>query len=585
MSSANQIGLNLRQLINVFRRRRRMLVGTALASAAALVAISLAIGPRYTAKAQMVVDPERAGGDGPAVMTAMLDTAAIESHVAILGSDSHLITLLDSLRSDGSIDTASGERGAKLDFSRLDLERLRQGFNVFKERQSRVIGVTFTTDDKVVAAAVVNRAVRLYLSAQVSRNLANRGETLKGLHDRIPTVKAELDRAEAALNAYRLVHHANGSAQAGDQQQGDFTGSTPEIRLQELQREAAAFRRLYDDLLRRQKTMLEESELRVLSFASVPDRPSSPSVFLFALPGLMLGAMGAGLVAVLLEQLDDRLRTEQDIHEGLNVRCIGVIPHRGQQAYRLDGGAAYREAMRSTVISAFEVAAPATSPRLFMVTSSVPREGKSTFATDFAATAAELERRVLLVDLDFAGFGGLSQYLAERSGRSIAITACGCDPENAIRAIPELGFDYLPLAAVLGNPVAVLASDKVRKLLRELSKRYDGVVVDAGQLLGASESRVLAAAADKVLFIVKWQATKRPVAQNALQLLQLQSELQPTASEHVYAVIVQTDLARHSDYEQGAFGDSLRYVRPPARACASKPSDREGEKQSGESSA
>ncbi len=718
---------HIRQLLSIFQRRWKMILAASLIGAVAIASLPLLLGPRYTAKAQIVIDPQRAAGsEGSAIMSAMLDTAAIESHVAILTSESQLLQLLVDLNQNSGSEQTNRTSARAPDFRGLDIVKLSRGFNAFKERQSRVIGVTYTAADPNLAAAVVNRAVNLYLTSQVTRNLANKGETLKVLQQRIPQAKSELDRAESAVENYRLVHangpqknndavdrqitelnrelseartellrsearlaslkdlpksnptQVSGADELEDQRNGELSrehaaqGSAlprdnlarndpsegndqkptvlaqrsrdatadrdgalnrvadilqrlgtlheartrfqgPEVQLQELQREANAYRRLYDDLLLRQKATLEESEVRVLSLASTPSEPSSPRPILFALPGFILAGIAASLIAVLLEQLDRGLRTEQDISDALKLRCVGVIPMLGaghtssintwlssSSAYLsacisgfrfpgrpLGGGhyaslnetfapnelttaaeqSAYTEAMISAVVSTLEMAHSQAAPRIVLVTSSLPGEGKSSFAAGFVATAVELKRRVLLVGLDFTTVGAPSlpptSSLTRTSGdETQALAAC-------ITRSPDHDYDYLPLADALGEPIAILRDNQVAKLLQQLRERYDLIVIDGASILGASETRVLARLADKVLLVVKWGSTSREIVQNALGLLQATSDRKEQvrrADVPIAAVISQVDLQRHALYQQGALGDSLKYARRRAAA-------------------
>ena len=253
-----------------------------------------------------------------------------------------------------------------------------------------MIGITYTSTDPAFAAAVANRSVELYLATLTERNLADRNDALRSLSKRIPLVRAEVVRADAALQGYRIKHgfteesrtdtvdqqlvdlnrqlavarsdlaerHARPSTlrigQTTDQSQLAEESSTletrvrqlerriailqdastevrePEARLRELQREATAFAQLYDGLVQRKKAILEEGnvqpDVRVLSSASIPTRPSSFNPLLFILPAIVLASIGAGLLAVLLEQLDGALRTERDVTDALGISTIGVIP-------------------------------------------------------------------------------------------------------------------------------------------------------------------------------------------------------------------------------------------------------------------
>jgi MinD-like ATPase involved in chromosome partitioning or flagellar assembly len=120
-----------------------------------------------------------------------------------------------------------------------------------------------------------------------------------------------------------------------------------------------------------------------------------------------------------------------------------------------------------------------------------------------------------------------------------------------------LGFDYLPLSSDSADPVAILAGERVPKILRQLDGSYDCVVIDSGPLLSATEARLLAPMVDKVLFAIKWGSTRGEVAQNALGLLQHSAFGRNDLRGSITAVITQVDLKRHASYRYGDFSENL----------------------------
>ena len=125
-----------------------------------------------------------------------------------------------------------------------------------------------------------------------------------------------------------------------------------------------------------------------------------------------------------------------------------------------------------------------------------------------------------------------------------------------------MGFDYLPLSRNSVDPVAILASERVPDLLRQLKESYDCVVIDSAPLLSATEARLLASMVDEVLFAVKWGSTRREVAQNALRLLRHSAFGENDLRDVTSAVITQVDLKRHARYRYGDFCESLLHVKP-----------------------
>ena len=633
--------------------------------------IWLVVPPRYTATAEVLVDPPRGSGVGEPSIAGVLDDAAVQTHVAALRSQSHLQRVFDSIVRE--FGPGPKESRGLLGAQEFSIEAFTDRINAYKDTRSRMIGVTYTSGDPALAAAVANRSVELYLATLKERILDDRNDALRSLSKRLPPLRGEVERTEAALQSYRTKH---GFAEASrmdtvDQQLVDLNrqlavarsdlaerharpttlsiGQTtnqsqlaeesstletrvrqlerriavlqeassevrePEARLRDLQRESTAFAQLYESLVQRQKAILGEGnaqpDLRLLSAASIPTLPSSLNPLLFALPAMVLAVIGAGLLAVLLEQLDGTLRTEREVTDALGVSCIGVIPQltRKTRSYRLTvkgaryvegvrsvgaagqqlaspGGplkaslispsgktlrphqlipqnARYTEAVRSVVAAALQLATSQRPPKTFLVTSSVPREGKTTLAISFAVFAARIQRRVLLIDLSFRE-PSIAHELGAPAGGGILNVLQGRPPAELIRAAPGLGFDYLPLSPDSADPVATLANERVPKLLRQLEGSYDCVVIDSGPLLSATEARLLASMVDKVLFAVKWGSTPREVAQNALELLRRSGSGERDLQDTLAAVITQVDLKKHARYRYGDFSESLWRLKP-----------------------
>jgi uncharacterized protein involved in exopolysaccharide biosynthesis/Mrp family chromosome partitioning ATPase len=345
--------------------------------------------------------------------------------------------------------------------------------------------------------------------------------------------------------------------------------------LRELERKAAATGQFYENLIKRREQLRTEEalpDLRVLSLASPPDRPSSLSPLLFILPSLIAFSIGGGLLAVARERLDPGLCSTQDVSDSLGVPCIGFVPlirHRGKarpHEYLLENPfAAYTEAIRS-LVAALQLAAPGAAPKVIVVSSSVPQEGKTTLAVSFAVYAALIGRRVLLVDLDFR-HSTVSRELRDQAETGVLdiLSPDGGSAIDAVQHVPRLNLDYLPVCGRPGDPLLPFVGGHVNRLLRQLRDSYDCVVIDSPPLLAVAEARLLAAMADKVLFAVKWGSTRRDVARHASSLLRDSGVLGENCVELVCAVLAQVDLKKEVQYQYGNIRRSPAIRGLPAR--------------------
>jgi uncharacterized protein involved in exopolysaccharide biosynthesis len=195
-------------------------------------------------------------------------------------------------------------------------------------------------------------------------------------------------------------------------------------RLAELEREAAATRTLYQSYLSRLRETtaqrgLEKAGSKIVSLSTAPTLPSSPDPRLFAALGL-LAALGSGVISVAMAQASDRsVRTTEDLERLLGIPVLASIPDFRSSLERRERGnfRAYEPAFvvnhpKSGFAESFRIlrsAVPSrgqSAPQVIAITSSLPREGKSSLAASFARVAALDGIRTLLVECDTRKIGG-----------------------------------------------------------------------------------------------------------------------------------------------------------------------------------
>lgn len=571
-------GLSFQQLASIFRRRIGLILAIAALGTLVAGAVGLLIPPKYTAKAEILVEPKQAGlVDGQAAAVPPADAPAIETQVTMLASRDHLQRVLDSLSRDretaapamkpsgeavssGPEITEKRPDPATTKIAMLSLDDLERYLRVGQERTSRVIGVSFTATDPKKAALIANRVVQLYVESQSEQKRLLASRELARLDERIAQLKDEVE--QSGVGGQKLIQQRLLAGQSADD------GRAAEIRLRELGREAVARDQLYANLLRRQKEIryLQETvapDVRILSLASPPDRPSSPSPFLFIFPAFIVFSMCGCSLAVVAERLDRGMRSEQDVHDALGLSCLGLVsqlsrkgrirPHKFLLRHPF---APYTEAIRS-VVAGLRLATPHQASKIILATSSVPGEGKTTLAVSLAVYVAQLRRRVLLVDLDFRNPSILRALRVKAKLGIVDLLLHDLPPADVIQRIPHLGLDYLPMTRCPVDPVALLAGDQLSRLLHQLRKSYDCVIVDGPPLLGVTETRLLASLVDKVLFVVKWGSTRQEAAQNAVNLLRDSGCFDRERASHPSVVLAQVDLKEHARYR---YGDVSEYL-------------------------
>ncbi|GGH12433.1 GumC family protein [Silvibacterium dinghuense] len=300
-----------------------------------------------------------------------------------------------------------------------------------------------------------------------------------------------------------------------------------------LREEATQSRGLYEDLLRKLKEAgvlegLKASDITVVDPGRVPAKPKKPNVPLYlliaAFGGLVLGLAGA----LIAEAMDRRIQTVEQL-DRLGVPLVAILPRYSKEKRALDGiqhvrtlnapRSAYSEAMRGLRASLTPTRTTMEPPRVVVVTSASPGEGKSLTAKNLAVSTAQQGKRVLLIDadlrkpsdkkgLEFSGKDGLSLLLTEEEQVPHILTVDG---------VPNLSL--LPSGPVPVNPSELLSSANMGKLISDLRTRFDLILIDTPPLLPVVDALILAELADSTLLVARQASTTQDSLKRAFHLL------------------------------------------------------------------
>ncbi|WP_448188438.1 GumC family protein [Azospirillum sp. sgz301742] len=374
-------------------------------------------------------------------------------------------------------------------------------------------------------------------------------------------IAGEMDRAAQALRSELAVlkEREAGTASQVRQLEGSvMEQNKAEVQLHELEREAQANKALYEAFLSRfketgEQEQIQQADVRIVSYAEAPNSPSYPRSGLLIFGAAILGLCAGMVLVVMLEHLDNTVRSREQSEEMTGVASIGMIPQiRGAgkrvENYLLEHPAsAFAEAFR-IIWFALKHASPAESPHVIMVTSSVPEEGKSLTALSLARTAANLSMRVVLVDADLrrATQGGLLGIAPERTIVDVLTGQASLD--EVIRRDPRTSLDV-----VLGRPVKtqeldLVASNRLPEMIEALRERYDLVIIDSPPTMPLADAYVLARMAEQTVFCVRWDKTPRNVVAAAVRGL-LDAKVNVVGT-----LLTRVDVRKHARYGYGDIG-------------------------------
>jgi succinoglycan biosynthesis transport protein ExoP len=314
-----------------------------------------------------------------------------------------------------------------------------------------------------------------------------------------------------------------------------------------LKRDAESNRQLYQDLLQRLKEAgvsagLRSSNIRVVDVARTPTYPIKPDVRKNILLGFLFGLVcGLGL-AFVLESLDTSIRNMEEVSAISTLPALGTIPlqisKNGHSRKRLktvsleieksespalvtyvrpksESAEAYRALRTSILLSSF--GAP---PKVILVTSALPQEGKTTISANSALVLAQRGSRVLLIDADLRR-PGIDKLFGFRSRGGLSSVISGVDKIDDVivpfTRVPNLWI--MPAGPIPPQPAELLGSSVMKDHITRWRNEFDHIIIDTPPCLSVTDAVVLSPEADRVILVARSGKTTKFALRRACDLL------------------------------------------------------------------
>jgi capsular exopolysaccharide synthesis family protein len=407
------------------------------------------------------------------------------------------------------------------------------------------------------------------------RQLAEISSSLTPAHPAVKKVQAQVTTLELALekersNITERIRNEFESAQRREQMLAANYAAQAHLMSEQaakvthyniLKREVDTNRQLYDSMLQNVQqagmtSALGASNIRVVDSAVPPSRPYKPSVALNSALGLLAGAFFGIAFVVVQERADRSIQGPGDTALYLDVPELGAIPSaKAEQsrlfAYYQNGKAlgnkksengkpspvelvtSYKkpsliaDSFRATLTSILYSGENGDRPRVIVITSANPGEGKTTVASNLALALAEisqsvLTQSVLLIDGDLRR-PRLHEIFGVPNRWGLTDLLDGKTPPNGCEGMVfKTGFrnlSLLPSGSTAINTAALLHSPRALELLNRMRGEFHTVIIDTPPVLHMPDARVLGRFSDGVVLVVRSAQTMRDAAVAANQRL------------------------------------------------------------------
>jgi len=303
-----------------------------------------------------------------------------------------------------------------------------------------------------------------------------------------------------------------------------------------LRREAESARHMYELLIKRFKeTSLTEDmktgNIRIVDPAEVPKYPIRPrkklNIFLSVFLGLFMGIA----VAFTFEYLDNTLKAPEDIREYLKIPYLGPVPTFDLDRENVDkpelithyspkstASESYRGIRTSLLFSSADKV-----PKVILVTSAGPSEGKTLTSTNLAITMAQAGSRVIIVDCDMRKPKVHKMFnLSRDMGMSSVLVSDDLETilDNVILQSGVPNLDVIPCGPIPPNPSEIIGSQKMKRIMETLGNKYDRIIVDSPPITAVTDSTVLAKFVDGVMLVVHAGVTPKQIVKTGLEQIQ-----------------------------------------------------------------
>jgi capsular exopolysaccharide synthesis family protein len=388
-------------------------------------------------------------------------------------------------------------------------------------------------------------------------------------HPRLATIKAQIEETRRQLReeiqkvvmgveaAYlsAMVRERALRDKIEEQKMESLSMKDAAVQYTILAREVDTNRQLYDSVLQRMKETGVAAELRasnvsIIDYAQPPPTPSKSlkkNLLLSALMGL-IGGVGLGLV---LECLDNTLKTPEEVERYLCLPPLGVVPdflnlngrthaprkphtlpqRLRSQAYSNEYTLVSSHHPRAVVTETYRtlraailLSRAAEPPKTILFTSSIHREGKTVTVINTAIVFAQMGVRVLVIDADLR-HPDCHRVLGIENGVSLTAYMAGLGltevltgqrmPEEVIRPTVLPHLFLLSAGSSPPDPAELVGSRKMQEFLASLQEHYDYILIDSPPVMPVSDAVLLSTIVDGVVLVVNTQETSKYVVKGA----------------------------------------------------------------------
>ena len=295
-------------------------------------------------------------------------------------------------------------------------------------------------------------------------------------------------------------------------------------------REVESSKKLYESFLQRVKETneaqnLQVSKLKIIETPNLPSSPFAPTPLKSSMTAFLISALGV-LFLLYYREMNTSVIKSPEALESSNIPQIGILPRvellkRGYHILQMfieDASSSFAESIRSSraiIESKFH------KNKSYLVTSSNPSEGKTTFAFNLALSL-EKSNKVLFIEADIrrpSVLNGFYQFDKEILGLGEIISGIA-QLKNVIFKVPGTELDIITSGEKRFDMSDIVNKEQVKKFFDVLKLEYDYVIIDSPPVQPVSDTLILAQASDYNLFVIRSEETRTASFMSSIKKIQ-----------------------------------------------------------------
>ena len=489
--------MEIRRYLRVFRRWWWLLVAATLIASVSSYLATRSIPRTYRSRARVMVG-ESIQSRNPDWMSINTAQQLALTYAELATSHRVLQGVVDSLGLQASADVLRGMVSVKL------------------VQGTQLLDITVVDTDPVRAAAIANGVGEQLISQGPGGTASQDAELRRDVLEQIDDLKTRIDFTKKEIQNLDAAIPKEDSARAIAELK-----NRRDLLQQQVSQWQNTYAQLYAAYTGNQANILSIVEQAEPNYAPIGPR-TRMNVLLAAVIGALL-AVGAIL---LLEYLDDTVKTGEELSTLTEIPFLGIIPRMhgndeaGKRLVTLDQPRSNASECFRVLRTNLQFSSLDRPLRTLLVTSPQPTEGKSTTAANLAVVMAQAGRRVVIVDSDLRrpilhrlfdlpndwGLTGMLFGEGNRGGDGILSTS-----------VDNLRF--IPCGPLPPNPSEIIGSQRMEALVERLQEVADLVIFDSPPLLTVADATILAARVDGVLLVADCGVTRRDALRKATESL------------------------------------------------------------------